>query len=114
MANFTFTPDRNFPVNIKPDVKTAKFGEGYSQRTTNDINPLTREWQLTFRNREVFEINNITSFFETYNGAGAFTWTPPGDSNSYSVICQDWSITYVTEDIRTLNAKFIQVYEEVL
>ncbi len=114
MATFTYIPDRNFGVTIKPRIDIAQFGDGYSQRSTNDINSTTRGWSIAFRNREVSEINNIINFFETSGGFGAiaFTWTPPGSATSFNVICKEWAETYITDTVGSLTATFEQDYEK--
>ena len=111
MATFTYVPDRSFKQSVKPRVLKAQFGDGYSQRLADGINTLGRSWNVTFKNRDLTTISAITSFFEGLQGTVSFDWTPPGEVSSVKVICEEWNEEYITEDIRTITATFMRVYE---
>jgi len=110
---FNFIPSRGFSNPIKPRVKIAQFGDGYSQRIADGINNITKEWNLVFGSRDLNEVDLILEFLETQKGVTAFLWTPPGEYTAQAVICQDWSRTYESHISATVQAKFVKVYEQL-
>lgn len=108
---FTWVPSKSFTKTIKPRVLTAQFGDGYSQRVTDGINNITREWSVSFNSKSISDINNIESFLIARKGSEGFLWTPPGESTTYAVICPDWSRTYDTHISASLQTKFIQIFD---
>jgi len=82
MANFNtdinINPDRSLKVNQKPRVLTAKYGDGYEQRTGSGINTDEEEWDLKWTNRTFNEGNKIIKFFEDHAGVTSFDWYPEG------------------------------------
>lgn len=111
MAEFTYLPSRGFSQEVTPRVTTAKFGDGYSQRTLYGINTVGYTWNLTFQSQPLDTANLIIAFFEAKQGATAFTWRPTGESEDVKVICSKWNKTYDTEISRTITATFERVYE---
>jgi len=129
MATFTklvagrdiFIPSSGFQNPVKTSIFAAQFGDGYSQRTPNGINNISREWSLNWVNRPYAHCEDILDFFEARKGSEAFLWTPPKnivsgvvtDGTQYSVYCPEWSIQHNNVIAATISAKFIQVYETV-
>lgn len=111
MSIFTYTPDRNFTRSSNAQTYEAKFGDGYSQRTSFVLNNNKEEFRLSFKNRPNSEITNIMSFFETARGVDAFDWTPPGEATAIRVVATKWDKTYVTPDVSSVTATFVRVYE---
>jgi len=110
MATFTYTPDLAAQVQVKPRVLTAKFGDGYEQRTADGINIRPREWGLTFNTRTDAEIAPIIAFLESSNGISAFDWTPPAGSTG-KWVCENWIQTIVAKGVNNLSATFREVWE---
>lgn len=108
---FSWTPSKSITKTQKPRVLTAQFGDGYSQRIVNGINPITREWSVAFNSKSVADANAIEAFLEARSGVEGFLWTPPGESTAYAVICPDWSRTYDTHISASIQAKFVQIFE---
>lgn len=111
MAVFTYTPSKGFTKQSNPRVLVAQFGDGYSQRLGDGINPVSESWSLNFGSIDITTAQNIVSFFETHKGYIAFDWTPPGDLTAIKVICDNWSAQYESHISRTLTASFKRVYE---
>ena len=82
MANFNsevaINPDRGLKSQQKPRVLTAKYGDGYEQRTSLGINTEEETWNLSWSNRTINESNKIIKFFEDQQGVTAFDWYPAG------------------------------------
>jgi phage-related protein len=77
-------PDRSLLASNTSSVRTAKFGDGYEQRTVTGINSLSQEYSISFINRSKEVVDDISAFFETKKGITAFNFTIP-DTNSTSV-----------------------------
>jgi len=116
MADWTYVPDRSLSKSSAPRIREVKFGDGYSQRMADGINPLNQSWSLTFANRPYTDIFNMESFLETKGGVQSFTWQAPGESE-VKVICRNWDTNTLNHtgtnntSIGTLTATFERVYE---
>lgn len=108
---FSIVPSKSFTLTTRPRVITSQFGDGYSQRITNGINPLTKEWSVSFNNKDLTTISQIENFFEARKGVEGFKWSPPGDITVYSVICPEWSKTYDTHISASMTARFVQIFD---
>lgn len=114
MATFTWIPSKGFASDYKPRTLEAKFGDGYSQRVPDGINTNLAKWSLQFRNISLTTSDEIIAFLDARKGTEAFTWTPPGKSQSVSVICKEYTESYIAPVARTIQAKFEQVPEVVV
>ena len=121
-------PDKGYTRQTTPRVLTAQFGDGYSQRLINGINPLAETINVSFSTRDKGEIDHIISFFESKGGVSSFTFTvnqqyyaSPGvtsetdvtssDELALKVICPTWNKTYNFGDYWSATATFVRVYE---
>lgn len=111
LDTFSFTPSKGVKCTTSPRVLTAQFGDGYSQRVPDGLNNLVREWDLSFNSRALQQSSQILAFFVNKQGSTAFLWTPPGDTQQYTVICDQWDETYESPISRTIVAKFKQVFD---
>lgn len=121
-ANFNTSigihPSIGFKKNSKVTVDTAKFGDGYSQRTVSGLNPREDEFNVTFVNQPIATAASIISFLETAGtgdptrgGVDYFFWTPPDGATQLKIVCSEWDETYASSISRTINAKFMRVYD---
>lgn len=121
-ANFNtaidVNPSTGFNEQVKVRVNTAKFGDGYSQRTSSGLNSKDREFSLSFNNQSLEKSAQIIAFLETagtgdpqYGGVEYFLWTPPDKQESIKVICSEWDEEYSSPFTRTIKAKFVRVYD---
>ena len=108
---FTWIPSKSITKSIKPRVLTAQFGDGYSQRISNGINYITREWSISFNSKSITDANNIENFLAARKGAEGFLWNPPGETTTYSVICPERSRTYDSHISASIQAKFVQIFD---
>lgn len=121
-------PDKGYTRQTQPRVLTAQFGDGYSQRLIDGINPLQETINVSFKTREKAEIDHIISFFESKGGVTSFTFTvdqqyysSPGTSTetdvtssdelALKVICSAWNKTHNYGDYWSATATFVRVYE---
>jgi phage-related protein len=111
MATFTWTPDFRSSQDKSPNIKEIKFGDGYSQRQANGININPREFNVSFNQRDIAEIDLIDAFLDTANGVDSFDWTPPRAAGSSKFICKEWKRSFENASYDSLTAKFIEVFE---
>ena len=121
-------PDKGYTRNTTPRVLMTQFGDGYSQRLIDGINPLMETISVNFATREKAEIDHICSFFESKGGVTAFTfnvnqqyYSSPGvssetdvtssDELALKVICKTWNKTHNFGDYWSVSATFERVYE---
>ncbi len=106
-------PDKGFTMATKPRVHTANFGDGYSQRVGDGINPLEQHFNLNFSNRTKADIDAIANFLETKAGVTSFDFNYPesGGETTIKVLCSDWSQSWSYDDYYSLKLKLVRVYE---
>ena len=117
--NLQVTPDRALTSTSTPRVLTARFGDGYEQRLADGINTLEQEYSISFVNRTKQEIDDITAYFTSLNGATSFNYViddsnatgSPANETTIKVVCQNWTQVYVNTDCYTCTATFKRVYE---
>lgn len=110
MAEFTWTPSVGFTTETSPKVVTAKFGDGYSQRTAIGINNIEQMWNLSFASNDLITAAEIIAFLESKAGITPFTWLPPGEVTEVKVVCAKWTKNYESSISRTITATFERVY----
>ena len=72
-----FSIDRAARRQTKTRTLEFNFGDGYTQRLVNGINPLDEKYTVNFVNREESEIEDLILFFELKAGAEKFGFAPP-------------------------------------
>lgn len=87
-ATFTWFPDASNELEIEPRVLSAKFGDGYEQRTQVGLNPILEKWSLTFTGLPA-EIKAIDDFLRALGGAQSFIWKNPNEVEG-RFICRSW------------------------
>ncbi|MBF83556.1 MAG: hypothetical protein CL489_03665 [Acidobacteria bacterium] len=116
------TPDKSLSRQVKPNVQTADFGDGYQQRISYGLNSLAETFSVSFANRAKDEADDITKFFELKKGVTAFTFGYPDENASTTdssgnkvteikVVCDNWSTTFVSTEAYSITASFRKVYE---
>jgi phage-related protein len=64
-------------VDYEPRVRRTSFGDGYSQRTGDGLNVLSRKLSASFQVLSDSEANTLLGFFEGRKGYLPFMWTFP-------------------------------------
>lgn len=113
MAAWTWCPTAGSSITFTPMVSEAKYGDGYVQRASQGINPITRMFSLTFPAETEEEMKVMTDFLEA-NAIIGFHFTPPGWPQMF-VVSDNWTATYVDKSskkklIMTLSVEFRQIY----
>jgi len=106
---FTWKPDLGAQKQIKPNVHTMKFGDGYEARVANGINFVPMTWTLKFT-RALYEATQIDEFLKGQAGLTAFNWTDPSGTSSVYV-CRQWDKAQQEFGVHVVSATFEQVFE---
>lgn len=95
----------------KYSVRTAQFGDGYSQATPDGINNAADNWPLTFSGDSA-KIGAIRSFLASTQGGQSFYWTPPLRAQGLFRIDPSQGVTVQPHgaDTYTLTVTFQEVY----
>lgn len=110
MTTFNYKLDYGVQSEVTPNIRIAKFGDGYEQRQAFGINSLKESWDVKFSLRENTEADAILLFFKTAGGVDSFDWTTPaGDTGKY--VCRTWNFIIELANRKTISAKFERVYE---
>ena len=112
-------PDKTMSRKTSPKRYVASFGDGYSQRIAQGINPLDEVYSVAFKTRPKAEIDDIVDFFDSKQGVTNFSFTIPdtngsgngGTETTVKVICEDYSISYDYDDYYSCSAQLKRVYE---
>jgi phage-related protein len=112
MATFpSVNPTYGAQKSSAPNVRIARFGDGYEQRTTFGLNQNPKQWDLTWNVSET-DADTIETFLDARAADGAsFEWTPLGESTEYNWVCEQWSKSIPYLNRATITATFRQVFE---
>ena len=111
MATFpSITPTYGAQKTSAPNVRVARFGSGYEQRTTFGINQNPKEWSLTWEVSET-DADTIETFLNARGGVESFDWTPLDEATAYKWVCSQWDKTIPYLNRATITATFRQVFE---
>lgn len=104
---FFWIPSYGYNMDIKPFVKSVKFGDGYEQITPDGINNILLPFNLSFENRDLKEYTAILHFFHTRGGHEKFYFIPPQPFNLMKkFICSNWRPTQIFYDNYNIDALF--------
>lgn len=106
---FTWFPDAPVKKSMNPKVRSAKFGDGYEQRTRNGLNAVGEVWSLTFTGSNT-EINAIDDFLKSHGGADSFLWTTPTNMTG-KFICRSWNFSREHGTLSSVSGDFEQVFD---
>ncbi len=70
-------PDWAAQMEAQPVIRSAKFGEGYEQRTADGIHALMPKWSVSFTGKTKADADDIEAFFRAMGGVTAFELTLP-------------------------------------
>ena len=89
LDEFTWSPRPGMQPSVAPRVVTAKFGDGYEQRSPDGLNAILRNYQLSFRQNRS-EAKLLEQFFIDRSGVRSFLWTPPDTGVQGRYLCRQW------------------------
>ena len=112
MATFPdFDPVYSAIKSSKPNIRAARFGSGYEQRTTFGLNQNPKEWSLTFDLSDQ-DADTVEAFLDARaDDAANFDWSPPGDAATYKWTCAEWSRELYSVERSRITTVFRQVFE---
>jgi phage-related protein len=105
---FTWAPTGQPNGTLKFRVRTAQFGDGYSQRVADGINNKISSWPLTFVGKKA-DMQAIAAFLDERAGWQAFNWTPPAGVQGYYQ-AGEYNLSPIGGDVYTLTVTFQQVF----
>jgi len=79
--------------NVDARVLRADFGDGYSQRAADGINPLEETWDCEWEHLDSSEVATLEAQFTAAYGVNTIDWTPPGDSTARKFTIKSWTKT---------------------
>lgn len=82
--------DGSTPKETIPRVIRYKFGDGYTQRVGDGINPVLVDWSLVWTTLSPTDKGTIETFLLGKGGVTAFYWTSPLDSTPHKYTCGRW------------------------
>ncbi len=107
---FPWVPSYGSQVAYKPDVRNAKFGDGYEQRLANGLNNRPRQWKVIFANRVTATADQMQAFLDARGAVESFDWTPPhGSAGKW--VCREWTEQKSGPQSRSFEGVFEEVFE---
>lgn len=107
---FLWTPSYNPVVTAQPDTTAIMFGDGYEQRTENNLHADRIVIEVNFEQRNKAEATAILHFLHARVAKEAFTWIPPDPYSSEKLfICRGWSHTQPFFNQYNIRAVFEEV-----
>jgi phage-related protein len=104
------TPDISHE--LEPRVLVAGFGDGYSQRAADGLNPLRQRYgSLQWDNLSQAEADAITGFFTARRGVEAFFWTPPDTGVTAKYRAVRWGRSRRTAQAFVVTASLVQEFD---
>lgn len=104
---FTWRPTSQSASTVTGAVKRARFGDGYTQRSADGLNHVSRSYQLTFvAPKEAME--PLIAFLETHLGQ-SFYWDAPRGFGLYA--CDSWSEADLGGAVLSVTATFEQTFQ---
>lgn len=105
-------PSYSTNVTNEPKVNYHQFGDGYMQRVADGINHERLIVDVVFQDSSDAEIKSLLAFFEYKGGVGKFKYTmPPPYDIEKIFICKNWRHQFVQYKRHSLNAQFVEVFD---
>ena len=112
VPHFFWVPSYTASISTEPQVEVIKFGDGYEQRTPQNVNSELIKISLGFDKRGEKETTAIAHFLNIRAAQEAFAFTPPSPYGSTKLfVCRSWDVTMNFEDNYSIKANFEEVVE---
>jgi phage-related protein len=109
--NPSVAPSVGLSVSTKANVKRLSFGDGYSQRTPEGLNHISREISLSWPVLTNSEALALESFFVSQGGVNMFYYTLPGEASAKKWTCAEWEKTYLDGPYFSFTAKLKEEFD---
>ena len=111
----TFTPPSDPDVSASGSHKfrilKAQFGDAYSQRAADGINPLESDYSFAWTLESVTDVATMKAFFDARGGYEAFLYTIPNAVAATKFTCEQYSEIWEEGALKGLSATFKRVYD---
>lgn len=112
MSDWLWVESPGTSLQEEPRVRSAKFGDGYEQRSPDGINTQPQSWQLQFNDVENSIADDMLAFLRAAGGATAFNYVPLWSTAAIRVVCRKWSRSQGSSwGQSSMSATFEQVFE---
>jgi phage-related protein len=115
MSLQTFTPPSAPDVSSSGSHKfrtlKAQFGDAYSQRAADGINPLESDYNFTWTKGTVANFNSMKAFMDARGGYQAFNYTIPGAASPSKFICEQYGEIWEEGALKGFSATLKRVYD---
>jgi phage-related protein len=115
MSLETFTPpnapDVSSSGSHKFRILKAGFGDAYSQRAADGINPKESSYSFAWTKATQSEIENMKTFLDARGGHEAFYYTIPNGSTPLKFTCENYSEIWEDGALKGLSVTFERVYD---
>ena len=96
----------------EPRVRQTMFGDGYSQRQADGLNPIAQGWDMQFKAVSREAGDEMIAFLRAQSGVTAIQWTPTWESAPILVLAPRWSRTQSDDfGFSDIAVRFNQVFE---
>lgn len=112
VPEFIWTPSYTSSASHTPSVQAVKYGDGYEQRISDNINTNLIGLTLLFDKRRKKEISAILHFLETRGASESFLFSPPepyNPSKKRLFVCRNWNTSFKFFDNYSVSANFFEV-----
>lgn len=112
IPHFFWIPSYAPSINSEPKVSVVKFGDGYEQRSPENISSNLIKLNLSFDKRNEKEATAIAHFLHARGAQESFAFTPPSPYGSMKkFVCRSWDVTMNFEDNYSISASFEEVVD---
>ena len=112
IPHFFWIPSYAPSINSEPTVNIVKFGDGYEQRSPENINSNLLKVSLSFDKRDEAETKAISHFLHQRGAQEAFAFTPPSPYGSMKkFVCRSWDVTMNFQNNYSISATFEEVVD---
>jgi len=98
-------------LTMRPRVRVAQFGDGYSQRMADGLNAQPQIWTVSWSPVTQANADAIINFLAARGGVQAFRWTPPGQATQRAFVCHEWTVTPRGGLLVDISASFVEVFD---
>lgn len=105
---FTWVVQKDLTREPQLNVRVIQFGEGYEQRQATNLGAPLNHYSFTFRGTAA-EADAAFNFLVRHGGVKPFYWTPPNDTVTRLVVCDEFQNTEYNGITHTVSGKFREV-----
>lgn len=98
-------PSPGTSKNVELKVAESTFGDGYTQRSGDGLNPEQRKFVAEWKTLDIAEADAIEDFFMAHKGFKAFLWKGPRDGSLRRYRCKKWSRDNVSALVDSIRAE---------